>query len=202
MGIMARTTKPPAPQPRPKSLTEISRLSPSNDEIDTLLSEIDTHNHRAAAVLGGAFVEDALEYAIQRRLVILTPKELGSMFEYPGPLSSFGAKIQLGYAIGLYGVIVRKDLDIIRRIRNAFAHAKKPISFDTPQVTHEMEKSQYLGWKDTNGETDYMSIVRTAPKTDSLHRYWYAILSKSLAHELFMLGKKTGLRINAVPGLP
>ena len=119
--------------PKTRTLRELSRLSPTDDEIDVLLSEIDTHNHRAAAVLGGAFVEDALEYAIQRRFLSLSKAESEFIFEYPGPLSSFDAKIRAGFGIGLYGTIVRNDLHVIRRVRNAFAHAKKPISFDTPE---------------------------------------------------------------------
>jgi hypothetical protein len=192
-----------AQAPKIKSLREITRLSPIEAEIDALLSEIDTHNHRAAAVLGGAFVEDALEYAIQRRFVALGKERLDSLFEYPGPLSSFDAKIQVGFAIGLYGPIIRHDLDVIRRIRNGFAHAKKPISFNTIQVVREMEKSQYLQWKEKNGSYAYMSIVKSTPQTDSLHRYWYAVLTKTVANELFVLGQTAGgIRLAKVSPLP
>jgi hypothetical protein len=49
-------------------------------------------------------------------------------------MGSFFASIELGYALGLYGNLLRDDLHTIRTIRNAFAHAMKPLTFDTPQV--------------------------------------------------------------------
>jgi len=185
-----------------RSLREITRLSPTSEEVDTLLTEIDTHNHRAAAVLGAAFVEDALEYAIRHRFRPLSKSALEKLFEYPGPLSSFDAKIRIGFALGLYGEIVRNDLNVIRNIRNGFAHAKKPISFDIPEVIREMKKSMYLRWKDENKLGTYMQIVSTTPKADSLYRYWYAILTKLLAHELFVLGKTADMRLSTVSEMP
>ena len=40
----------------------------------------------------------------------------------------------MGQAIGLYGQQTRRNLDIIRAIRNAFAHAKRPISFGDDEL--------------------------------------------------------------------
>jgi Mannitol repressor len=194
-----------AQTPKPKTLRDLVRLSPTEAEIDFLLTELDTHNHRAAAILGGAFVEDALEYAIQRRLVRLGKERLAFLFEYPGPLSSFSAKIQVGFAIGLYGPVVRHDLDVIRQIRNGFPHAKKPISFDTPEVIKEIERSQYLKWKANNGKSDvFRFIPDTTVVANSQHRYQYVVLAKLLANELFMLGKKPRIRIriSRVSALP
>jgi len=42
--------------------------------------------------------------------------------------------------MGLYDGTIRDDLDAIRRVRNVFAHALKPISFATPEVADEVRK--------------------------------------------------------------
>jgi DNA-binding MltR family transcriptional regulator len=192
-----------AQTPKPKTLIEISKQSPTTEEIDALLSEIDTHNHRASAVLGGAFVEDALESAIQKRFIVLGKTKTDKLFDYPGPLSSFDAKIRVGYAIGLYGQIIHNDLDVIRHIRNAFAHAKKPISFDTQEVINELQKSKYLQWRDANQNSDaYASIVRTTRMHDSQYRHWWAVLTKLLANELFVLARNNKIRLWFISDLP
>jgi hypothetical protein len=40
----------------------------------------------------------------------------------------------MGYAMRLFGHGTRKDLNIIRRMRNQFAHSRRPIEFVTPVV--------------------------------------------------------------------
>ena len=39
------------------------------------------------------------------------------------------AKIQLGYALGLYDALTRHDLEIFNEIRNVFAHAPHNVTF-------------------------------------------------------------------------
>jgi DNA-binding MltR family transcriptional regulator len=59
------------------------------------------------------------------------PKDLfGSM----KPLSSFSAKIRMGFALRLYGERTFHDLELLRELRNLFAHGKLAIDFDTPEV--------------------------------------------------------------------
>ena len=63
------------------------------------------------------------------------------IFEGNGPLSSFSHKILTGYALGLFGNVFRHDLDLIRELRNGFAHARHPMTLTTPQVA---EVCKYL----------------------------------------------------------
>ena len=46
-----------------------------------------------------------------------------SILGMEGPLQSFGARIKLGQALGLYGEVTRRNLDLIRKVRNDFAHS-------------------------------------------------------------------------------
>src|SRR5215471_10022341 len=43
-------------------------------------------------------------------------------------------EVQKGYALRLYDKIIKDDLEIICRVRNAFAHSPRAINFDTPEV--------------------------------------------------------------------
>lgn len=51
-----------------------------------------------------------------------------------GAVNSFAGKITLGHALGIYGENFRSDLDRLRRIRNAFAHAKGHIGFKSKAI--------------------------------------------------------------------
>lgn len=51
-----------------------------------------------------------------------------------GPLSTFSAKIKMGYSLGLYNKLMRDELDLIRYIRNAFAHSWRKLDFESTAV--------------------------------------------------------------------
>jgi DNA-binding MltR family transcriptional regulator len=67
-------------------------------------------------------------------MVSLSIEERDRLFTGTGPLSSFSTKIQLAYAMGIIGKKVRHDLDTIREMRNAMAHASKQINFETKEI--------------------------------------------------------------------
>ena len=89
---------------------------------------------RSAAIILAAHVEDSLHLALARRLRI-KPSSWREVFSTErGPLGTFANKISMADAIGLISSETRRNLDIIRHLRNAFAHAMRPISFDTKEV--------------------------------------------------------------------
>jgi hypothetical protein len=97
------------------------------------IKEIETGPDRTVAVVAGSFVEIHLQTAIEAWLVRhdkITPE----MFRISGPLGTFGAKINLGFMIGLYTEKPHRELDTIKDIRNAFAHKLEVNSFDNPRM--------------------------------------------------------------------
>jgi hypothetical protein len=88
---------------------------------------------RAAAILAAAFLEDRLTSAIKARLAADT-KAQNKFFKYPGPVSTFAAKIDLAYLMNILDAGTRTGLHAIRDIRNKFAHELDDITFETPDV--------------------------------------------------------------------
>lgn len=88
-------------------------------------------NHRGACLMQTANVETALDTAIQRFLQLDQDSRL---LEDENFFSSFSRKIELGHALSIYGPQTKANLNAMRHIRNAFAHAKIPVTFDTPEV--------------------------------------------------------------------
>jgi hypothetical protein len=102
------------------------------------IQELDTVSDRAAAIVGATIVESRVLKLLQTKLVDLTVKSgltlHKRMFDNTGPLGSFSARINLGFMCKLFDESVWRDLNVIRGIRNDFAHVTAMGSFDEPSV--------------------------------------------------------------------
>lgn len=62
------------------------------------------------------------------------------LFEDRSPLNSFSAKIAMAHALGLYGNETRRNLDILREIRNIFAHDVTLLTFESPGIAQACQE--------------------------------------------------------------
>ncbi len=117
-----------------ESLAYLSRQDPTPEYFVRFHQEVNAEtNERGAAVLLAANTELCLRFAIKRHLVTVEDAER-LLFRSNGPLRGFEAKTRIGLAMGLYGTETANNLNYIRVIRNAFAHAVIPIGFETAEV--------------------------------------------------------------------
>jgi hypothetical protein len=112
------------------------RQSISDEEAREIILSWGRRSDTEAAVVAATYLEDRLSFTIKSRFVKLpesgdTSKHLteAALFQGYGPLASFYAKIDIGFALGLYDNARRIDLHLIRSIRNDFAHAIEPMTF-------------------------------------------------------------------------
>lgn len=105
------------------------------DDVKSILDDFTNESDRGAVMLAATGVEDMLEYEILKRLPVLQTDNAArkQMFEQDGPISSFSLKIKMAYALGIIDKDYRKRIDLIREIRNACAHCRKPISLAVPE---------------------------------------------------------------------
>jgi DNA-binding MltR family transcriptional regulator len=131
-----------------RELRELAKQVPTEQQIyDTLNSlHFDTGHtaDRSMAIIGSTVVERALEAAIAAKFVPLTNSELSELFGQSGPLSTFFGKIRVAYALNSIGVKTKSDLDIIRAVRNAFAHSLLEMRFDFPEIVALCNEFQVL----------------------------------------------------------
>lgn len=93
------------------------------------------YDDRSIAIIVGSVLDQGLESALLTRLRPLNTEEERAVFLSEGaPLSTFSAKITLGYSLGLFGRMARDDLHMIRSIRNTFAHSRLSLDFDHASV--------------------------------------------------------------------
>ena len=89
-------------------------------------------NPRGAAILIAANVELALDMALR---TYLNSDRLNLVFGLNKALGSFANKTAMAYALGMFNDEMYANLELIRDIRNTFAHSQCPITFETPQVS-------------------------------------------------------------------
>ena len=82
---------------------------------------------RGAVLVGVARVDAALEHLLQAVMTPATSKGDG-MFLPERPLGSIGAKVALASRLGLIDGQVERALNVLRKLRNAFAHSAESAS--------------------------------------------------------------------------
>jgi DNA-binding MltR family transcriptional regulator len=140
---------------------------------------------RGAAILLAANVESAIEAIIESSLPLNSKKDLEPLYARDGALSSLYSKIHLGYAMGLYDDKIRDDLNVIRRVRNAFAHTRRPIDFGTPEISDECRRITSV-----NDPTHPASTIFAIDKGNSDERSLYIMAGLAISKYLLLLARK------------
>ena len=135
----------------PKLLAELEKYGagdPDVDDIQALEIELYDSPDRGAAVVLGAMAEKAIVKLLSR-----TMKEEDIK-------GNFGTKIDIAYAQALFGAQTKRELTIIRHLRNQFAHSRKPIEFTAPIVK---KCCAQLFYPDAPGVVIPIAYVNNAP---------------------------------------
>ena len=116
-------------------LSDLNERELSAEDIEKLAASFDEESDRGLALIGAAFAETGLEWAIYRRMPGLGETIGKKTFSGDkAPLGTFSSKIIMGRAMGIYGEETERLLNCLRQIRNQFAHRLIPIDFSTPEV--------------------------------------------------------------------
>lgn len=107
------------------------------DALQALVEHDSPWADHAIALMGASYIEKALLVAIKSRLIPLTESEEKALFFYEnrGALSDLSSRIKIAYALDIIGPKTRDDLEHVREVRNAFAHALTPIGFEFKEVS-------------------------------------------------------------------
>ena len=110
-------------------LREYAKGELDEDHLRALEGELYGTNDRAVVILYAALVENALQRLIANGMrKDINSADRRELFE------TFERVISLAFALNLVGSVSRKDLDLIRFIRNQFAHSPRPLHFKVPEV--------------------------------------------------------------------
>lgn len=96
--------------------------------------ELEHETDRAVVIVVGALLDEALKETVKNRLLPAVKSERCVFSGGNCPISSFSARIDLCYQLGLISDVMQRDLHIIRKLRNDFAHNPFELSFDDESV--------------------------------------------------------------------
>jgi hypothetical protein len=151
-----RTPKPPLPEgyvSRPRTLADVAEVPPtgeifltfrditralySDEHIPALIEQIQKWDDRTVCLILSATLERNLEYLILTRIGFgfkLNEERRNQLFAKDGTLSNFHANIIFARALETINDDTMKDLNIIRDIRNRFAHSALPLHFKVKAI--------------------------------------------------------------------
>lgn len=126
---------------RPKrTVRDLSRDPPAFEDRAELSKMQDEGPDMVLAIIGAALIEHEIEHLIIARLKRRDAVTILKCVENNGPMAGLYSKTVLAYAMGILDEVTLENANIVRLIRNAFAHAKRPIKFDAPEVVAELGK--------------------------------------------------------------
>lgn len=107
--------------------------------LDKLLNE----SGRGAILIGTSHVDEHLTMLIEAVFPSNRKVYKNRLLKYPGPISSFSAKIELAYAFRLIDETLYNSLNALRKIRNEAAHSSS--AFDLVDIAEKIKLVYSLG---------------------------------------------------------
>src|SRR5688572_19098421 len=103
-----------------------------------LVTDLENETDRGVGLVAVAFLDDVLDVLLRASFV--NDAEAVNRLVGPGrPLESFGSRSHLAYCMGLLGADVYNDINLIREIRNDFAH-RQPTNFEQGDICTKCKK--------------------------------------------------------------
>jgi DNA-binding MltR family transcriptional regulator len=98
---------------------------------DAFFDELQNESPRAAVIIASAFLDAQLR-AILANSFIDEGKVVEELLD--SDLFTFSSRIKTVYCMGLISESIYHDLNIVRKIRNKFAHQMHGYTFDEPEI--------------------------------------------------------------------
>lgn len=106
---------------------KIPELETISKESDHLFKMINHGSHMACVLIAGSYLDKCLAAMLKRR--IAKCKETNELLAPNGSLSTFSARITMAFVLGLITKITHDNLNVVRKIRNHFAHHHLDMTF-------------------------------------------------------------------------
>jgi DNA-binding MltR family transcriptional regulator len=169
-----------------QTLRDFTREFPLQEDQDRFRGAMNADSDLVVAIVSAIEVEYLLEEAIILKLKRTDDGTLELLTRENGSLSSFFSKIGLAYALKIIDETRMEYINVVRRIRNAFAHSRKDISFSNPLILGEIARLKLPSKKRSHlyRSIDIAKRLVTVKLPDEpalVGRAAYVILTMSLA---------------------
>lgn len=110
-------------------------------DFSNFLAEFQGETDRGAALVGAALIDLRLSDTL--RAFMVSPKAAADLLDGgTAALGTFSSRIKATFALGLIDKHERDECDLIRKVRNEFAHQAHGLTFTDPKITALCDKLQ------------------------------------------------------------
>jgi hypothetical protein len=108
---------------------------------EEIVKSLTSESDRGAFILAATSIEDTLEFALAKKMPVLATDNAArnELFGGQGTISAYSDKTLLAYALGIIDGRARKDIDLVRHIRNACAHSRLPLTMNTEALVEAVK---------------------------------------------------------------
>jgi len=96
--------------------------------------------HSTTVIASAAIMDTQLEKCLKKAMRPMPKKMYEEIFEPMRPLGSFASKITMTYALRIVEEEIYAQLELMRKIRNAFAHSTKSLHLGSPAIAPLLER--------------------------------------------------------------
>ncbi len=112
----------------------VGRIQYDSSKFEAFFVSLNTESDRALAIVAFSFVDEQLKDLLIRAMDLTTVGGPDPLFGSLGPLATASARLKLAAALRWIHPDVYHDLDLIRKIRNEFAHKPFLKGFDHARI--------------------------------------------------------------------
>jgi DNA-binding MltR family transcriptional regulator len=117
--------------------------TPSLEQVKRMGEAVKGESDRGLVLINATIIDELLRKYLLAHLV--KHKDMEKLFNGIGaPLGSFSSRILFSFAVGLLAEDEYRELNLIRKIRNKFAHSVE-VSFQTPAIVSYCQSLQHSG---------------------------------------------------------
>lgn len=173
------------------ALRKLSRKFPPPPEVKKIMASLKGGTDLSVAIMATAILDASLEKLITTKFKSRNRDLVGQIFLNRGPLSDFNSKTLVAQAFGIITPNMAQEMHSLRAIRNAFAHAKIPLSFD-----HEIIAKEVLSLRMLNA---IQQVEKEADqKMDLSNKTWFLLTTEILLIMFDEIGNHHGTANDAL----
>jgi len=120
------------------------KTEPEIEELGRFLNEFNKESDRGAVLVAGTILDERLK-DILKSFLSDTKSTVDLLEGFNAPLGTFSARITACFSLGLIQKNEFEELNLIRKIRNEFAHTWDNTTFETDSIKDLCSKLPWLG---------------------------------------------------------
>lgn len=121
---------------------------------------LNAETDRGCALMVASLLDYKLEKLLEARFVD-DSKVVSELFSHSGPFGTFSSKIDTAYLLGLIGPNVRRDINLIRKIRNEFGHSRHTLTFNDERIRNRCNELFHFHCIESTNEPRKMFVKAT-----------------------------------------